>query len=110
MIESLSPLPLISTSAGHNAKDDLEQLLHWLNAEQKDLRAVIVVGTVKLGFLGGDSFSSYGSSGEIVSSVIRGCVLIQTGVCWGTKAVSDLTQQEIEESVVIAGTPFYRRI
>jgi len=108
IVESLSPLPLISISFKEDAKDSIQQLLNWLCVDSEKLRAIIGVGSVQYGIHGSDALMSYGSSGKLISNIIRGCVLLPRKSSWFNKLAISYMQFECGEAVEISGDSFYR--
>ncbi len=107
--DALIPLPFISIPTDDEAIDKVKKMLNSVLNSQGELRIVAAEGCVKHGMHGDlDAYTNGGSSGLVVCSVIRGCILLPKNSSWVNQSLMELMQLQCSDSVRVGTETFYR--
>lgn len=108
LVDSLSPLPVLSAAMEDLNGEVLKKALKKIIGPKKEFRVVCAIGAVEFGKIGKSNIMSYGSSGQIVSSVIEGLVLLPPRYSWGDETICNLLKTPLSEAQEISGSIFYK--
>ncbi len=108
LVDSLSPVPLLSAPLENVSGDGVERLLRRIIGPNRAFRVVCAIGAVQFGKIGQSNIISYGSSGQLVSSVLEGAVIFPPRFSWGDEIICNLLKIPLMEAQKISGINFFR--
>ena len=108
LYEELVPLPFASIPVNEKTERKVRKFIDWALGSQGEVRIVIAKGSVEHGAQGNiEGYYRHGSSGSLVSSVVRGCFSLPKQCSWANQSVMELMQFERSKNLQSDAETFY---
>lgn len=99
IVEAILPIPHLSLPIEGLKTKDIQNLIEVLSGVKKNIRFVAAIGSIEFGNHGApDKYLSYGSTGPLVSSVMKGNVILSIENNWADEGFCDLMGTDVSHN------------